>query len=139
MSSGGLIIGIVLLLGGIVYLALPLVRGGKSGVNAQQERERLQMLAAYERALVIVRDLDEDYQVGKLSPDIYETERTRWTEHGAMLLEMLETASEGESKKGSKRRKAADPVVTEDDAVEQAIAAYVRAREQSQVKAQDKN
>ena len=137
MSGGGLVIGIIMLLVGIGYLALPFLRGNRGSWATEQEREHLKMIAAYERALVTVRDLDEDYQVGKLSQETYETERSRWTEHGALLLELLEKASEGNAKKSGKRPKSVEPTLTEEDAVEQAIAAYVRAREQ--VKVQEKN
>ncbi|MBK8031036.1 MAG: hypothetical protein IPK17_16430 [Chloroflexi bacterium] len=137
MSGGGLIIGIVMLLAGLAYLALPFVRGSRGSWETEQERERLRMIAAYERALVTVRDLDEDYHVGKLTQEIYEAERQRWTEHGAMLLQKLEETAAGDAKQNSKRRKTVEPTVSEEDAVEQAIAAYVRAREQTKV--QEKN
>ena len=137
MSGGGLIFGIIILLAGLVYLALPFVRGSRGNWETAQERERLRMIAAYERALVTVRDLDEDYHVGKLTQEVYETERQRWIEHGALLLQKLEETAEGDAKKNSKRRKTVEPTVSEEDAVEQAIAAYVRAREQTKV--QEKN
>jgi hypothetical protein len=131
MSGGGLVIGIVIMLAGVAYLALPFLRAGKARTASEQERERLTLIAAYERALVTVRDLDEDYQVGKLAQATYESERARWAEHGAMLLALIEQAN-GE-KKSKQARKTVETPVPADDAVEQAIAAYVRARDQAKV------
>ncbi|MBE2270398.1 MAG: hypothetical protein IAE80_19335 [Anaerolinea sp.] len=130
MSGEALVLSILILALGTLYLALPFIRGGKVKENSEQARERLKLVAAYERALMTVRDLDEDYQVGKLSQETYAAERARWTEHGAMLLEMIEQKN-GEGKKSSKRSKPAPETASaaDDDAVEQAIAAYVRARE----------
>lgn len=135
MSGGGLVIGIIIMLAGAAYLALPFLRANRASGSAEKERERLQLIAAYERALVTVRDLDEDFQVGKLAQATYESERARWTEHGVMLLELIEGSAA--PKKQPKPRKATETVTADDDAVEQAIAAYVRAREQ--VKVQEKS
>ena len=137
MSGGGLIISIVMLVLGVAWLVLPYLRGNKSESDSEREksRERLVMSAAYERVLLTVRDLDEDFQVGKLSEEAYASERTQWVEHGAALLEALEKAGGAPKKnKHAKAKPKPEPVTVSasDDAVEQAIAAYVRAREKSQ-------
>lgn len=137
MSGGGLIVSIVMLVLGIAWLVLPYRRADKVEREGEREkmRERLTLSAAYERALLTVRDLDEDYQVGKLSQEAYAAERAHWVERGAALLEALEKA--GGTVKKSKRAKAQSnsgsaSASASDDPVEQAIAAYVRAREKSQ-------
>jgi hypothetical protein len=136
MSGGGMVVSIVMLVIGIAWLALPYVRGVRAGHTIEREklRERFTLAAAYERALLTVRDLDEDFQVGKLSQETYVRERERWLKHGAAQLEALEKAG-GSPKKSRKssplppaQRK---PSVEVDDSVEQAIAAYIRARENS--------
>jgi hypothetical protein len=136
MSGGGLIVSIVMLVAGIAWLVLPYVRSEKArgGAEDQKQRDQLKLSAAYERALLTVRDLDEDYQVGKLSQEAYASERARWVEEGAALLEALEKA--GGTAKKSKRAKTQPspeqtPAAANDDPVEQAIAAYVRAREKT--------
>ncbi len=139
MSGGGFVVTVFLLVLGVAWLALPfLIR--KAGVDYEagdKGRDRLNLASAYERALLMVRDLDEDYQLGKIPPETYAVERTRLVEQGASLLEALEKAG-GTPKKG-KRGKRGDQVVTPTpapasdlDPVEQAIAAYTRAREQAQ-------
>lgn len=142
MSSTGLIVSIVMLLGGLAWLALPYLRGNRAALSAQRDslRERPLLAARYERALMSVRELDEDYAVGKLSPEVYATERARWVEEGAILLEALEKAGGAPERKGRHAKPArhetpapAAPATTEDP-VEQAIAAYMRAREGSRSK-----
>ena len=133
MSGGGLLISIVMLVLGVGWLLLPyLRRGAEPGTESQKQRERLALAAAYERALLTVRDLDEDFQVGKLSQEAYQSERGQWVERGAALLEALEKAG-GKPKKTrqTKPQPSPEPAPTTSgaDPVEQAIAAYVRARE----------
>lgn len=137
MSGGGLVVSILMLVLGIAWLVLPYLRGGSAGraVDSEQQRQRASLIAAYERTLQTVRDLDEDFQVGKLSQDDYASERGMWVERGAALLETLEKTG-GVSKK-TKTAKSQSPAkvvssATSDDPVEQAIAAYARAREKSQ-------
>lgn len=144
MSLSGVVAGIAILVLCLVWLLLLFLRASamKSAVEREQQRDRLSMAAAYERTLMTVRDLDEDYQVGKLPQDVYEAERARWAEHGAKLLQMIEAAtkpaeSPKKSRQEKKRRTAetAEPVTTtpvpEDDPVEAAIAAYEKARERA--------
>jgi hypothetical protein len=137
MSGGGLIICMVMLVLGIAWLALPYLRGVKTEHTPEGEilHERLTLAAAYEQALLTVRDLDEDFQVGKLSEEAYSGERTRWIEQGAALLEALEKIGGAPKKtKRAKSQPSAEPAraASIDDSVEQAIAAYVRARDKSQ-------
>jgi hypothetical protein len=138
MSSTGLIVSIVMLLGGLAWLGLPYLRGNRTALGVQREtlRERPTLAARYERALLSVRELDEDYSVGKLSPEAYATERARWVEEGAALLEALEKTSGAPDRKARKaaRHETPPPIADADDPVEQAIAAYMHAREGSRSK-----
>jgi hypothetical protein len=136
MSGGGLVVCIVMLVIGVAWLAMPYLRGAKTAhvLDGEKARERLTLAAGYERALVTVRDLDEDFQVGKLSAETYAAERERWLKIGAAQLEALEQA--GGTPKKSKQ--AQTQPMTErtrsaeiDDSVEQAIAAYIRARDKA--------
>lgn len=136
MSSIGLIVSIVMLLGGIAWLGLPYLRGNRAALGVQREalRERPLLAARYERALLSVRELDEDYAVGKLSPEAYAAERARWVEEGAALLEALEKTGGAPERKARKEARHEAPASAADDPVEQAIAAYMRAREGSRSK-----
>ena len=137
MSGGGLVICIVMLVAGIAWLALPYLRASKVEHTPEGEkiRERLALVSAYERALLTVRDLDEDFRVGKLSEEAYTSERARWVEQGCALLEALEKSGGTPHKsRRAKTQPGPEPktAASIDDSVEQAIAAYVRAREKSQ-------
>ncbi|MFN8530536.1 MAG: hypothetical protein U0670_18180 [Anaerolineae bacterium] len=146
MSLSGVIAAIALLVIGSAWVLLPFLRGGvlKSEAERAKDREELSIAAAYERTLMTVRDLDEDFQVGKLPQEVYAAERARWAEHGAKLLHMMEAETAAEQPKKSKHNKhshstdAAAKTVTAntassgtDDPVEAAIAAYAKARERA--------
>ncbi len=129
MSLEGIVIAVIMLVVGIAWLALPFSRRAarQNAASPDIVREQLTLAAAYERALLSVRDLDEDYQMGKLSEQDYTAERAQWVERGGALLEALEKTGVKPGK--LPRRIKAAPQNTEADPVEQAIAAYTRARE----------
>lgn len=131
MSIEGLGISLLILGLGIAYLVQPFLRRSAvpkdSAVLQQKEREML--LASYERILMTIRDIDEDYQLGKLPQDAYAGLREQWAEQGAAVLETLEKLNGHKPKEKIKVEKAvrdADAVL--DDAIEQAITNYVKAK-----------
>ncbi|GEM_PF-741071 len=139
MSTGSLIIVVAMLVLGVAWLAYPFIARGSSErqIERQKAREIANLTAAYERALMSVRDLDEDYQVGKLPAEVYAVERARWIEKGAAILEAIDKAGGAKPKKrhGSKKVAQSTPITNvqtaanvEEDPVEQAIAAYMAAR-----------
>ncbi len=137
MSGIGLLIAVVLLAAAVAWLALPWLRRGRAGaLDPALARERDALLTSYERILSAIRDLDEDFQVGKLSQEAYASERARWAEQGAAALETLEKLGLqsarrplGRGKKAYKAAPAAAQETPAEDPVEQAIAAYARARD----------
>ena len=144
MSGAGFVVTVFLLVLGVAWLALPFLNRNVAVTYEEGDkgRDRLNLAAAYERALLMVRDLDEDYNLGKLPQDVYTAERARLIEQGAALLQAFEQSG-GSLPTKSKRKKsdrqaavpapaAPTPAAEEIDPVEQAIAAYTRAREQSQ-------
>lgn len=129
MSVTGILIGVLMLVGGLAWLAFPLLKRQDAARKAAVDPDQV---AAYERILQTVRDLDEDYLVGKLPAEQYTAERARWMEQGAAHLESLEKLTGKPAHKKSHHAKSAPAQVDtagQDDAVEQAIAAYIRARE----------
>jgi hypothetical protein len=129
MSVTGMLIGVLMVVGSLAWLAFPLLkRQGVARLTAVDPEQ----IAAYERILQTVRDLDEDYLVGKLPAEKYSAERANWMEQGAAHLESLEKLTGKPASKKSHHPKSAPAQldsVGQDDAVEQAIAAYIRARE----------
>lgn len=135
MTTGALIISSFVLVLGVVWLALPFLRRGATlraqEVTRQKEREAL--LTTYERILTTLRDLDEDYSLGKLPPEGYQVERERWAAQGAAVLEALEHAGGRKPTYAQPAHKAtvstqADAEALLDDAIEKAIANYVQAQ-----------
>ncbi|MCS7072601.1 MAG: hypothetical protein NZM00_13925, partial [Anaerolinea sp.] len=131
-SSEALILSLIMMAISIVVVALPLLRRSQLEQQRARESEQLKLLAAYERALVTVRDLDEDYSIGKLPEDQYRVERATWLERGAAILEMLEQYADVGHQRRMRPIEAKTPAAPADDAIESAIAAYIKAREQSQ-------
>lgn len=130
MSLEGVLAAVIMLIAGVVYLALPILRRRyfPSAEVLQQRKERDALLTTYERTLASLRDVDEDHLTGKLSDQDYEAERAYWTEQGAAVLEALEKAG---GVKHTKRRKSAAPPVSDadaalDEAIEQTIASYIK-------------
>lgn len=102
------------------------------------ERERDELLTAYERVLATIRDLDEDYNTGKLRPDVYQQDREYWAAEGIKLLEQLDpkaAAAEAATSKPQRRsQRTEQPVEADrvlDDAIEDAILAYRRAQSEA--------
>ena len=118
MSTTGLLLGLLMAGLTLLWLALPFMR--RKATGQEQSVQRSELLASYERIIAAVRDLDEDYQVGKLAHDQYTVDRAEWMDRGAVILEALEALP------GQQVRKPSD-----DDPIEQAIAAYHRAHQQS--------
>lgn len=96
-------------------------RAGLFGNETQKARDEL--LTSYERVLSTIRDLDEDYNTGKLEPDTYKSERSYWTEQGIALLQQLEPQEDAPRKSNKKQVDTAA-----DDEVEKAIAAYRKSK-----------
>lgn len=140
MSIEGLIVALGMLALCLLYLALPFLRLRRSSgmveqINQQKQREVL--LNAYERVLSTIRDLDDDFNTGKLAEDVYQTERAQWSERGVALLQALEQADTSKTVKAKAAGKSANGKAAPtdapadkalDDAVEQAIANYIKAK-----------
>lgn len=131
MSIEGLVITLLILGVSIAYLAVPFFRRTITLKDAalQQQKEHETLLVSYERILTTIRDIDEDYQLGKLPQDAYSELREKWAERGASVLESLEKLN-GHKPKEKKKVETASPDADTvlDDAIEQAIANYVKAK-----------
>jgi hypothetical protein len=96
------------------------------------QKQRAELVSSYERTLAVIRDMDEDYQVGKLAKEEYELNRGRWAEQGVKLLQSIEALDghKSEERAGKPQRTANKPNQADkalDDAIEQAVAAYTKA------------
>ncbi len=139
MSITGLILAVMMALVTLAVLVLPYIRYKSAPINNALMRSgqtRDALLATYERVLSTIRDLDDDYQTGKLAQDTYQTERAVWAERGVQILQKLEAlnVTPAPAAKNNKRREAVAPVAPVvadaalDEAVEEAIAKYRKAK-----------
>lgn len=138
MSALGIIGTLIIIAASIAVLLLPILRREKSlkGTALTLHKEREALLTAYERVLTTIRDLDEDFRVGKLAQAEYDRERELWSDRGVEVLQALEKAGGARPKhvvKPAARKAAvvaADPDAEKalDEAIEQAIANYVTAK-----------
>jgi hypothetical protein len=135
VSTEGVIAAGVMVVIGLIWLAYPLLRR-KSSTTAQElarQKERAALLTTYERTLASIRDLDDDHLTGKLSESDYEAERGQFAEQGVAVLQELEKHGIKKPSKSFKVPKNKEPLATNnvdpdaqlDDAIEQAIAAYI--------------
>lgn len=129
MSIEGIVFALVLATGIIALIAAPLLRREPARQDAQnqlvdKQRERLQLY--YERVLRNIRDLDEDYSLGKLDEASYQQEREEWAQRGVQVLKALENLT-GESMIAETTTEDAAVDRAIDDAIEAAIQNY-RAR-----------
>jgi hypothetical protein len=128
MSTEGTFAAAVMLVLGIAWLALPIIRrrfaAGVEEMRRQKERDAL--TTAYERTLTSLRDVEEDFLTGKLAQADYETERARWMEQGVTVLQALEKLGGPTPSRLPPTAAGDNPDALLDDALEQTIANYIK-------------
>jgi hypothetical protein len=136
MDIGTIVIVLVIAGVGLFWLAFPFIN--RAGSQSQTEaifrqRDREKLLVDYERVLTTIRELDDDFRLGKLSQETYQMEREAWAEQGTALVEQIEKLKESvpplrppKSKPPKDLQPDADSDL--DAALEQAIAKYVKAK-----------
>ncbi|MBX3082704.1 MAG: hypothetical protein KF716_13785 [Anaerolineae bacterium] len=122
MSFEGMGISLTLIILVVLWVASPLIskRRGKTAVVRD-----LSLNAAYERALVAIRDLDEDFSTGKIEAEAYQRERELWLQRGIAALQALDAAGQLGAEEVYESE-VDEPEDQEVDPVEQALAAYRR-------------
>lgn len=90
MSTGGLLIGLILIAVILLLVIAPLLGRGRQQSDALTDRQRERLRVYYDRALRNIRDLDEDHALGKLDEDEYTAERAYWAERGVQALKALD-------------------------------------------------
>ncbi len=119
MSIEALIITLVLSSAVLVWTLWPLLRRRRVNPHlAEYLKREEQLRVLYERVLTNVRDLDEDYNTGKITEDDYRQERALWVQRGVQVLKAMDILQA--------QIQAATPQTSEDadDEIEAAIARY---------------
>lgn len=88
MSLAGLLAALLLTLLALTIVAYPLLRRREAtGVPHSSPRD---LDTNYQRALINIRDLDEDFATGKLDARSYHEEREAWAQRGIELLRQID-------------------------------------------------
>lgn len=95
MESQTLILGIVIVALSLLVVALPFLSSGRektvssasSRLNGELERLQMEREAAYST----IRDLDFDYETGKLTEEDYLQQRKQWVARGVDILKAIDT------------------------------------------------
>lgn len=133
MEIGTIVIVLVVAGVGLLWLAFPFInRAGLQAEAAFKQRDREKLLVDYERILTTIRELDDDFRLGKLSQETYQMEREVWAEQGTALVEQLEKLKAAAPPRPPKSKPPKGPQPDADSdldaALEQAIAKYVKAK-----------
>jgi hypothetical protein len=90
MSVGGIVLALLAFGLLLALLALPFVRARAAAAETPAERQRERLKRYYERVVRNLRDLDEDYALGKLDAAEYRAEREYLAERGVQALRALD-------------------------------------------------
>jgi len=125
MSIEGILASAIIFVIGVMWLANPFRNQANIHSQLMKQQDRQSLLNAYERLLGRLRDLDEDFNLGKMPEADYQQERAQLAEKGAALLAKIEQSLgkiDG-AQPTPKQSKDADAVL--DAAIESAIASYI--------------
>ena len=124
MSLTGLVMGLVIFVGVLLFVVTPLI--GRSGtdtpVDILLEKQRERLLIVYERVLGNIRDLDEDLSTNKMSEADYGAERELWVQRGIQVLKTLDALNAKEMLTYSPVAEDIDRAI--DKRIEAAVEAY---------------
>ncbi len=92
MSIEGLLLSLGLLVVTALLVFMPIIGRQQQAdtVTIALQKQREELLVRYERALTSIRDLDADYEMGKMQQDDYEAGRARWSKIGVETLQALD-------------------------------------------------
>ncbi|RMG78489.1 MAG: hypothetical protein D6712_21325 [Chloroflexi bacterium] len=118
MNTETLIITLALSSAVLVWTLWPLLRRRQENSHlAEYLKQEEQLRVLYDRVLTNVRDLDEDYDTGKITEDDYRQERDLWVQRGVQVLKAMDVLQ-------AQMQAAAPQINDDDDEVEAAIARY---------------
>jgi hypothetical protein len=125
MSIESLVIVVTILIISGLWIGAPLfARRTAAGRRTLEQKQTERLLNHYERILLNLRDLDEDFAVGKILPQDYEQDREQLVQRGIQVLIALDHLAE--SAAPGARGDSADVDAAVDKQIEAAVAAYRR-------------
>ena len=94
MSTTGFWLVVLITIITALFLVLPFLSRRRTTPDEDDSTNYSQQVAAYERVLLTIRDLDEDYSTHKLDEVSYQTEREHWVQQGITLLQVMDVGYE---------------------------------------------
>lgn len=99
MEAQTLILGLIIVVLSLVFVAWPFLGLGrertaaaeKSKLNGEMER----LVAEREAIYAVIRDLDFDYETGKLTDEDYQQQRETWVARGVAVLKAIDSLKQG--------------------------------------------
>jgi hypothetical protein len=98
MNIGAVLVGLGILVVAVAYMARPLFRQSSNGGqnNAASAATRSQLTSRRDAVYALIRELDADYQTGKVNAEDYQIQRGRYVAEGVSILKQLDALSAGE-------------------------------------------
>lgn len=90
MNSGAILVGLALLVLVVTYVSRPLFAGQAAGSDGRVVNPRVQLTARRDALYALIRELDADYQTGKVNDQDYRVQRERYVGAGVALLKQLD-------------------------------------------------
>jgi hypothetical protein len=110
MDIGSIFLILALLIPVVIYISRPLLETRPAGVS-HPEQDISALLAQRDQVVATIQDLDDDYNLGKIPPEVYSGNRLTLLENGAVVLRQIDSYQ------------AAPVTMTAEDRLEEAIIA----------------
>lgn len=114
MNSGAILVGVAMLVLVGVYVTRPLFEKTSWKGKSQSFSPRAQLSARRDAIYALIRELDADFQTGKVNEHDYQAQRKRYVAQGVALLQELDAQPDAIS---------LDRPATLDDEIEAAVLA----------------
>jgi hypothetical protein len=100
MNVGAILVGIALVVGVTAYVARPLFQRSSGGIQAGDANigARAELATRRDAVYALIRELDADYQTGKLNTEDYQALRERYVADGVSILKQLDALPDESSR-----------------------------------------
>ena len=100
MEAQSLIMGVILVALSIFFVLWPLFSVTREDETNALANRRNTLMEQREAIYATIRDLDFDYETGKLAEDIYRSQRNSWVERGVEVLRAVDQLKQQFSEAG---------------------------------------
>jgi hypothetical protein len=94
MDIGSILLILALLIPVVIFISRPLLEQSRVNGN-HSEQDISALLANRDQVVAAIQDLDGDYNLGKIPPEIYPEQRTKLLQDGAEILRQIDAYQAG--------------------------------------------